>query len=149
VPDALGQLRALGQFAEQARALKSVHFEDPELVTGLETLAKLADEASAALDPFVRRFGEQPSPEPAAVRAALFPAPRPGAVGVLRDLQALEMLAESADGANTAVSQAAKSLRAVDFVAACAAVAGKVNLQQRWLHNEVLHRAAHTLTVPN
>src|SRR5204863_9917586 len=80
---------------------------------------------------------------------ALFPGPRPGAFGVLRDLQGLHVLASEVHAANTAVSQAAQGLRDAGLMAACGYVEEQNRRQQAWLHTHLLHRATHTLTVPS
>src|SRR5207248_10922592 len=62
-----------------------IYFEETELVGGFERLAQFADETGARLEPLARRYGESDDPEPKRLREALFPGPRPGPVGVLRD----------------------------------------------------------------
>jgi predicted molibdopterin-dependent oxidoreductase YjgC len=149
VPDYLGLLRAgLGQFAAACRSLKEVHFEETELVGGWETLARWSDEAAARLGPFAERYGETPPTDPEKLRQTLFPEPRPGPLGVLRDLHALDVLAADVHGSNTCVSQAAQALRDADLMATCGWVEEHVRRQQAWLHTHLLHRAPHTLTVP-
>ena len=79
----------------------------------------------------------------------MFPAPRPGAFGALRDLQGLEVLAAAVHAANTVLSQAAQALRDTDLMAACGHAEEQIRRQEAWLHTQVLHRSAHTLVVPS
>jgi hypothetical protein len=149
LPDSLGLLReSLEQFAKAARSLTKVHFEEPELVGGCERLAELADEANAALAPFAKEYGSAAAKEPEQLRLTLFPTARPGPFGVLRDLQSLKLMAGQVQTANTSVSQAAKGLRDEALMAACGQVEERARRQEAWLHNQVLHRSAHTLNVP-
>jgi ferredoxin-nitrate reductase len=150
VPDSLGLLReSLDQFAKAARSLPGVHFEDPEVVRGCERLAELADEANAALAPFAERYGSAAAKEPEHLRQTLFPTARPGAFGLLRDLQSLKLMAGQVHTANTSVSQAAKGLRDDGLMAACGLVDEHARRQEAWLHNQILHRSTHTLMVPS
>jgi hypothetical protein len=150
LPDAIGLLRSsLGQFARASRSLKAVHFEEPDLVAGFETLARLSDEAAAVLGPFAEQYGEARIHEPGRLRDALFPTTRTGAFGILRDLQALKVLAAEVYEANTTVSQAAQGLRDAALMAACGKINEHVRRQEAWLHTHILHRSTHTLVVPN
>jgi anaerobic selenocysteine-containing dehydrogenase len=158
VPDAVGLLQAsLTEFAGACRSVKGVHFEEAELVEGLEGLARLSEAASSGLGTAASRYdshngrenGDDTTGEPERLRRALFPAPRSGAYGALRDLQSLEILAEEIRMANTTVSQAAKGLRDLDLMAACGLVEEQNRRQRAWLHEQVLHRSVHTVTVPS
>ena len=149
VPDAVGLLRAsLEQFAKAARSLEKVHFEDAEVVGGCERLAELADDANAALEPFAEGYRSAAAKEPEHLRQTLFPAPRPGAFGLFQDLQSLKLMAGQVSTANTSVSQAAQGLRNDALITACGRVDGHARRQEAWLHNQILHRSAHTITVP-
>jgi hypothetical protein len=114
----------------------------------MKTLARLADESAARVVPATAAHGEQATDEPKALRQALFPAPRPGAFGLLRDLQALKVFATEMQVANNVVSQAARGLRDAEMMAACGEVEERNRLQAAWLQTQILHRAAHTLIVP-
>ncbi len=149
VPDAIGRLRASHRsFATACRDLKSVHTEEAELVAGWETLARWSDDAAAALGRFADRYGEQLSDLPENLRKTLFPAPRPGAVGVLEDLHALAVLASDAQVGVAVVQQAAKILHDADMLDTALHVADHTKRQHQWLMTHVKHRSPHTLTVP-
>jgi hypothetical protein len=76
VADAIGRLRAAHrQFAEACRNVNSVHFEEVELVSGWETLARWSDESVAFLGPSAERYGNQEPDAPKDLRKALFPGP--------------------------------------------------------------------------
>jgi hypothetical protein len=149
VPDAVGMFRSgCGELAAALRDLKAVHVEEAELVVGFETMAKLLDEAAAGLGPAAENYGEEPSKEPAALRAALFPAPRPGPAGVLRDLHALTVMAADVQGSVVTLIPVAQGLRDPDMLDACLKADEHVKRAAAWAQNHVKHRAVHTLVVP-
>ncbi len=69
--------------------------------------------------------------------------------GLFRDLHALKVLATDSAAANTAIAQAAQALRDSELMSACGFIEEQVKRQQSWLQTHLLHRAAHTLTVPS
>jgi predicted molibdopterin-dependent oxidoreductase YjgC len=148
--DEIGLLdRSLCEFAETCRSLKAVHFEEPEIISGFETLARFSDEASARIRRLAKRYGTRGAREPESLRQAVLPAGRPGAFGLLRDLQSLKLLSTEAHTANTSVSQAAQGLRDEELMQACGFVEEVLRRQQAWLHTHLLHRSSHTLLVPS
>jgi ferredoxin-nitrate reductase len=149
VADAIGQVRAgCAEFAAALRDLKAVHFEETELVAGLETIARLLDEAAAGVGPAAGRYGEESANEPAALRAALFPVPRPGPPGVLRDLHAAAVMAAELRGSVVTLIQVARGLRDADLLAAATAAEEHAERAATWAQNHVKHRAVQTLIVP-
>ena len=149
VADAVGQFRAgCAEFAAALRDLKAVHFEETELVAGFETFALLLDDAAAGFGAAAEQYGEERSKEPAALRAALFPAPRPGPAGVLRDLHAAAVMAAEVEGSVVTLIQVARGLRDQPLHDAAAAADERVKRAAAWLQNHVKHRAVHTLVVP-
>jgi hypothetical protein len=150
VPDALGRFRAgCGELATAFRDLKGVHFEETELVAGFEAMAKLADDAAAEIGPFAERYGEEASDLPEALRKALFPAPRPGPFGVLRDLHALTVFTAEVESSVVTLIQVAQGLRDADMLAAVQSADEHVKDAAAWALNHVKHRAVQTLVVPS
>ena len=150
VADYLGLLRsALAEYAVACRSLKGVHFKELEMVTGWETQARWDDQCGEMLAPFAGVYGEHPAADPATLRETLFPAGRPGSFGLLRDLHALKVFAGEVHTANTCLYQAAQALRDPALIAACKYTEEQNRRQQAWLTTHLLHRAAHTLTVPS
>ena len=86
--------------------------------------------------------------EPEALRKALFPAPRPGPFGVLRDLHALTVLLAEVQTATVVLIQVAQGLRDAAMLDACLLADEHVKRQLAWVQNHIKHRAVQTLTVP-
>jgi hypothetical protein len=149
VPDYLGLFRAgCAELATALRDLKGVHFEEAELAAGFETMAKLADEAGAALAPFAEKYGAKPADDPRAMRQALFRAARPGPFGVFLDLHALTVLTADVEAAVVALIQVAHGLRDPGMLDACRVADEHVKRAAAWAQNNLKHRAVHTLIVP-
>jgi ferredoxin-nitrate reductase len=149
VPDYLGLFRSgCGELAAAFRDLKAVHFEEAELVAGFESMAKLIDAAAAGLGPFAGEYGEEASDEPAALRKTLFPAPRPGPFGVLRDLHALAVQVADVRAGVATLTKVAQGLRDAEMLAACTAAGEHVGRAAAWAQNQIEHRAVQTLVVP-
>ncbi|HLJ93577.1 MAG TPA: molybdopterin dinucleotide binding domain-containing protein [Gemmataceae bacterium] len=149
IPDAIGLLRSgLVQFGRACRSLRKVHFEERELVSIWETLARWCDELHARFAPYAEKYGESPAKEPETLRQTLFPAPRPGEFGELRDLQSLDVLTAAVHGANTVLFQAAQGLRDREMLDATLYAEEQIRRMQAWLLNQIKHRAVHSLIVP-
>jgi len=140
---------SLDELGVACRDLTAVHADEAELVSGFTTLARLADQALDRLRPFVEKYPAPAPAEPRALRKAVLPNSRPGSFGALQDLQGVTLLAASAYGGNTGVSQAAQGMRDSELMAACGFADEQIRRTQAWLHTQILHRAAHTLCVPN
>jgi ferredoxin-nitrate reductase len=149
VPDAIGFFRSgLEQFAQQCRSLKEVHIRELELQGCWETFARWCEELHEKFAPFARKYGEHPSREPQALRQVLFPEPRPGEFGELRDLQSLEILATAVHGGNTVLFQVAQGLRDKEMLAATLDAEDQLRRMLAWALNQVKHRTVHSLVVP-
>jgi hypothetical protein len=100
--------------ADSLRVVADAHAEHPEVYFGCRTLAELSDRNRAALEPAVRRYGEEAGGEataPERLHAAGLAEARTGPLGLLRDLQDLHVLATLVQTSWTAVNQAAQGLR--------------------------------------
>jgi ferredoxin-nitrate reductase len=136
------------EFVRACADVAARHAEEPEVVAGLGTLRRLSDEAGRVLAPLQGRHGDRDTAEPSRLRSALAPA-RSGAFGLLRDLQALLLMALEGDVSLTALTQAAQELRDARLRDACARLS-EINARQRaWLLTQFKHRAGHTLIVPS
>ncbi|HZU34911.1 MAG TPA: hypothetical protein VFA18_03330, partial [Gemmataceae bacterium] len=85
---------------------------------------------------------------PEALRQTLFPAPRPGELGELRDLQSLDVLAAAVHGANTVLFQGAQGLRDRQMLDTTLYAEEHIRRIQAWILNQVKHRAVHSSLVP-
>jgi hypothetical protein len=86
--------------------------------------------------------------EPQKLQQVLFPTPRVGAFGILRDLHNLFILASEIHIALAIVMQGSKQLRDEDLLNACITMDTQNKRQQAWLMTQINHRAPHTLVVP-
>jgi ferredoxin-nitrate reductase len=149
VSDYLGILNdANEQFAAACRSVGAGHFADFEITTGLKKLAQFSDEAATSFQPFGKKYGCHEAKEPQKLRQTLFPTPRTGAFGILRDLHNLFILASEIHIALTIVMQASKQLRDEALLEACIEMDTQNKRQQAWLITQINHRAPHTLVVP-
>jgi len=149
VADVLGLLRnAHAEFITACRGVMATHFEEPEIQNGLSKLIEFSEDSLRTLRPPVKRNGKHEAEQPARLRDTLFPAARPGAFGLLRDLQNLVLLATASQGAVTSLTKAAHELRDAALLTACGRVKELTQRQLAWLLTQVMHRSAHTLVVP-
>ncbi len=150
VPDHLGLLAdANEQFAKACQTVAGHHIDETEVRYILSMLAGFSREAVEALGPFRAKYGRRDSSEPADLRKEMFGPTHVGALGLLRDLQNLFVLATEVQVLLTTVMQAAQALRDKDLLETCHHLQGQNKRQLAWLNTEILHRAPHTLTVPS
>lgn len=149
VSDYLGILTAANQqFAKACAAVGAEQFADFEMVAGTKKLAQFSQEAVESLGPFIDTYGCHEAKEAEKLRQTLFPTPRAGAFGLLRDLHGLFLLASEIHVALSIVMQAAKQLRDESLVQCCVHLDEQNKRQQAWLMTQIQHRAPHTLVVP-
>jgi hypothetical protein len=98
---------SLGTLADAFREVGRGHRDEPDVFHTCQVLARRIDEQVDALAPIVDRYGEQREQEPERLHAAELTETRGGAVGLLRDLQDLYLLAALTDLTWTVVEQAA------------------------------------------
>ena len=127
---------------------KKYAFQELELVDCWETFAKWCDELHEAFAPFADKYEAHADTEPQVLRKSLFPAPRSGEFGELRDLQSLEVLAAQLHGANTLVLQVAQGLRDRQLLETSLQAEDQIRRMQAWTANQVKHRAVHSVLVP-
>jgi hypothetical protein len=102
---------SLRTLAEAYREVGHGHREEPDVTQTCELLAGRIDGQLEKLRPVVDRYGEHREQEPERLHAAGLESTRTGAVGLLRDLQDLYMLASLTDVTWIVVGQAAQGLR--------------------------------------
>lgn len=149
VADYLGILdNANRQFILACQGLEAQHFEEFEIVTGPKKLSEFSAEACEKLQPYFDKYGLHEAKEPEKLRLALFPTPRPGAFGILRNMHDLFLLATEIHVALTVVMQAAKQLRDDDLIQLCIRLDKQNKRQLAWCMTQIEHRAPHTVVVP-
>ncbi|MGE5568908.1 MAG: molybdopterin oxidoreductase family protein [Rhodospirillales bacterium] len=149
VSDYIGAARETHeQFARACGTVSTTHMQETELIGGLKLLARFSEEAAASLGRLAEKYGEKGAREADNLAGALFPAARPGAFGLLRDLQSLYVLSCQAHTVMIILLQSARMMRDPDLRAACEHILEQVKRQQAWLKTQIEHRAAQTVVVP-
>jgi hypothetical protein len=143
-----GRARESRPARSQGNARKAISFEELVLVGTWETLARWCDDLQAWFVPYAEKYGEHPTKEPETLRQTLFPAPRPGEFGLLRDLQSLQVLAAAVHGTITVLFQAAQGLRDRPLLEATLHAEEQIERAQAWLLTQLKHRAVASLIIP-
>ncbi len=150
VSDYLGYLvDANDEFAAACDYLSNQHGQNADIREGAKIIANFSREAIESLAPFVARYGRQAEKEPKALRQVLFPRPRSGGFGLLRDLHALHVLAADAQAATRIVNNAARELRDEELHALCLHLVEQGRRQQAWVDTMIKESAAQSVVVPS
>lgn len=141
----LGQLE-VGEtcLAASYRAVAEGHAAEADIKTLATLLAGQSESHVEALAPIVGRYGERRETEPhrLAVERA-----RPGALGLLRDLQDLYLLATDVEVGWSLVGQAAKALRDEELIAVVDTSANETETQRQWLSTRIKTSAPQALLI--
>jgi hypothetical protein len=109
--------------ADSLHAVGEGHAQEADVLYLCRTLARMSEEHVRLLAPIAERYGEEQEgdgvDEPDRLHAAGVGETRSGAVGLLRDLQDLHLLASLASTTWTAVGQGAKGLRDRELIDVC------------------------------
>ncbi|GAA1520283.1 hypothetical protein [Kribbella lupini] len=142
----LGLLRDSEQALGDAFRLVAEHHKDePDVEHLCKVLGAQATKHTEALEPVVRRYGEQEDSEPEQLEAAEFGGTREGGVGLLRDLQDLYALASFVDITWTVVGQAAQGLRDQELLDVVQACEQETSRQLTWLNTRIKQAAPQAL----
>jgi hypothetical protein len=93
------------------------------------------------------RYGDEKDDEPEDIYDALFDKPRMGAMGLLRDLHGLWLLANEVKLCYTVLHQAAQALRDQELEMSCLQYGEQTNRQITWLLTKIKQSAAQVLVV--
>jgi ferritin-like metal-binding protein YciE len=93
------------------------------------------------------RYGDEKDDEPEDIYDALFDKPRMGAMGLLRDLHGLWLLANEVKVCWTILNQAAQALRDEELEMSCLQFGEQTNRQIAWLLTKIKQSAAQVLVV--
>ena len=94
----------------------------------------------------IERYGEKKDPEPGDVASALIKR-RMGALGMLRDLQGLWLMASEVEMCYIILNQAAQALRDTELELGCRQFGTQTHRQKAWLLTKIKHAASQTLVV--
>lgn len=132
--------------AESFREVADGHCAEPDVFFLCHTLAGQCDEHRVALQPVVHRYGEtRDDDEPDRLHADGLGETRTGAVGLLRDLQDLYMLASFVDITWTMIEQAAQACRDSQLLAVIKRCERESATQVSWLRTRMKQAAPQAL----
>jgi hypothetical protein len=132
--------------AESFRQVADGHSAEPDVFFLCRTLAGQCDQHREALHPVLQRYGQTRSDdEPDRLRADGLSETRSGAVGLLRDLQDLYLLASFVDITWTMIKQAAQACRDADLVAVIDRCDQETSIQLKWLRTRMKQAAPQAL----
>ncbi|GAB3083707.1 hypothetical protein [Pedococcus soli] len=124
------------------------HANHPDVLFTCQALAKMSRSHVAKLQPVVARYGEASDvEEPQRLHASGVGEVRSGAVGLLRDLQDLHMLATLVDSTWTVIGQGAQGLRDEELLSIEQTARKDVARQLAWLVTRMKSAAPQALIV--
>jgi hypothetical protein len=129
------------------RAVAEGHAEEADVFHLANRLAAQCDAHAAQLAPHGARYEDPSGDEPDALHSDIFRGPRTGALGLLRDLQDLYVMAAEVDIVWTLVGQAARGARDTDLLAVVTGCEQETAIQLKWLRTRLKMTAPQALVV--
>lgn len=143
--------RAEQTLADSLRTVGQGHAAEVDVFHTCHTLAAMSDSHVARLRPVAQRYGEQAREdginEPERLHADGIGQTRTGAVGLLRDLQDLHLLATLVQTSWTVVAQAAQGLRDEELLDIATVSSAETARQLTWLLTRMKTAAPQALIV--
>ncbi|WGP14093.1 hypothetical protein [Streptomyces sp. SH5] len=137
--------------ADSLRTVGEGHAQEADVFHVCETLARLSDDHMRSLTPIAHRYGEKHSgedvEEPERLYADGIGTVREGAVGLLRDLQDLCLLATLVQTSWTVVDQAAQGARDRELLELAQQASAHTSRQLTWLNTRMRAAAPQALLV--
>jgi len=137
--------------ADSLRTVGEGHVAEVDVFHTCHTLARMSDEHVRALSPIAARYGEQARgegiEEPERLHADGVGQVRTGAVGLLRDLQDLHLLATLVQTSWTVLAQAAQGLRDQELLQVATSANTDTSRQLTWLVTRMRTAAPQALIV--
>ncbi|HEV2885875.1 MAG TPA: hypothetical protein VGX49_03100 [Jatrophihabitans sp.] len=143
--------RAEHTLAESFVTVGHGHQAEADVYHICQSLAKMSLQHEQQLAPVVARYGEQRGgedvEEPERLHADGVASVRAGAVGLLRDLQDLYLLASLVQSTWTVIYQAAQGVRDSELIEIAQQCMGETSRQQSWLQTRIKVSAPQALLV--
>src|SRR3954447_485252 len=136
--------------AESLRVVGKAQAQHADVFHTCNTLAAMSHKHRALLEPIVQRYGEQSggeAAEPERLHAAGLAEARTGALGLLRDLQDLHVLATLVQTSWTVISQGAQGLRDKELLEVAQRAGADTARQLSWLNTMLKATAPQALIV--
>ena len=133
--------------AEAFRAVADGHAAEADVFHTCHLLAGWSEGHRERLAPVVERYGEDDVEEPERLHADGLAGVRSGAVGLLRDLQDLHVMASLVQTTWTVVAQAAQGVRDRELLAIATDANAETSHQLTWLNTRMKAAAPQALIV--
>ena len=135
--------------ADSFREVGEGHAEVADVFHTCSQLAGWCVDHRERLAPVVERYGEEDVDEPERLRAEALARTREGEVGLLRDLQDLQLLATLVHSTWTVIAQGAQGLRDTELLEIAQHCDAETTRQLRWLETRLKVAAPQALIVPS
>ena len=139
--------RSQRNLADAFGVVADAHHDEVEVRrTGMRLAAQCRDHADR-LQPYVERYQRDADEEPERLHGELFRGPRDGALGLLRDLHDLYLMAAECDIVWTLIGPAAQGARDRGLLEVVESCEGETAVQMRWLRTQLRQAAPQVLVV--
>ena len=133
--------------AESFRQVSEGHAAEADVFHMCATLAEMSERHVRQLEPVVPRYDVDEQDEPERLHADVLESVRSGAVGLLRDLQDLQLLATLVQSTWTVLYQAAQGLRDEELMEVAQSCSNETSRQLTWLTTHLKIAAPQALLV--
>jgi hypothetical protein len=139
--------KAEQELADAFERVGAQHSLEPDVLQLCKKFTSWCEDHIENIKKLTDRYGEEKDDEPEDIYYALFDKPRMGAMGLLRDLHGLWLLANEVKICWTILQQAAQALRDQDLEMSCLQFGEQTNRQIAWLLTKIKQSAAQVLVV--
>jgi hypothetical protein len=139
--------RAETALQDAYRAVAQDHADEPDVYFTCQRLAGQCAEHTRLLQPSADRYGEDAPEEPERLHPNLFTGTRTGALGLLRDLHDLYLMATQSQLCWTVIAQAAQGARDNELLDVVQRCQPQTTLQVKWLLTRIKQAAPQALVV--
>jgi len=133
--------------ASGLRKVGEAHVQETDVYYLTHTLATQCESHAEKLKPFVDSYGEEKPEEPERLYHEFFEQTRSGALGLLRDMQDLYLMASACDISWAMIGQAAQRLRDRELLEVINSCENETANQLKWIRTRMKVAAPQTLIV--
>jgi hypothetical protein len=147
VANYLGLLqRSEQQLAEAFEKVGKHHAVEVDVLQMCKLFASWSLDHAENINLLIEKYGEKKDDEPGDLSSAVIET-RTGALGLLRDLQGLWLIASEVEMCYIILNQAAQALRDKELELSCRHLGTQTHRQKAWLLTRIKHSASQTLVV--
>lgn len=144
----LGRLKsAETQLAEAFTVVATRHMNESEIRERCKMFAEWSSRHVKELEPFINRYGDEPTRVGEALRGILFSGTRSGGLGKLYDLQDLGTMTNAVRTHYTILAEGAAAARDAELKELCERLGQETNRQTDWLCTQIKTAAGQALVV--